>query len=134
MENSDEPKVEEWPDPPADEIDLAVEKGSPGDNLLQVLKHKGIDAEITAWHEKGGPKGGFQLVQIETIVMRNKVASACTIWAIILPSRRSYILSSWGPGETDYPLDVDLFGMLRKDKASGDATADVKDDGDEAIS
>ncbi len=112
MAKNNDPDFNEFPKVPPDEVVITVEKDSPEDKILQVLKHKGIDAEITAWDVKTGKEGGFQLVKLELIAARTSAASACTIWAIILPSGRPYLLSAWGPGEQDFPLDLNLVGKL----------------------
>ena len=75
------------------EVEIVVEKGSPEDQMLQVLKHKGIEAEITSIVIRGGAPGGHQLAEVEGVLVDHSVATAFTAWAIILPSGRTYLVS-----------------------------------------
>ncbi len=78
------------------DVEIAVEKGSPEDQLLQVLKHKGVEAEITSITIRGGAPGGHQLAEVEGVLVYGGVGTAFTAWAIILPSGRIYLLSFQG--------------------------------------
>ncbi len=46
-------------------ISFAVEKGSPGDKVLQVFQHHRFDAEITGIEVKCGGPGKHQLVKVD---------------------------------------------------------------------
>ncbi len=103
-----------------EEITFMVEKGSPADKVLQVLKHHQFDAEITAVEVKGGSAGRHQLVKVEGIICDKQAGSAFTGWAIILPSGMAYLLSAQGPGETDIPLWPRLYQLLSKGETGAD--------------
>jgi hypothetical protein len=94
------------------EIEIAVEKGSPEDQMLQVLKHKGIEAEITRITIRGGSPGGHQLAEVEGILTCLGVATSFTAWAIILPSGRLYLLSIQDAWNHTVPVIPYLYSVL----------------------
>ncbi len=94
------------------EIEIAVEKGSPEDQMLQVLKHKGIEAEITRMTMRGGTPGGHQLAEVEGVLTCLGVATSFTAWAIILPSRRVYLLSIQDAWNHSVPVIPYLYSIL----------------------
>lgn len=114
MEKIGDQGVDDKDEPEGGELTFAVEKGSPADKVLQVLKHHQFDAEIMAVEVKGGGPGRHQLVKLEGVVCDKRTGSSFTIWAIVLPSGTAYLLSAQGPGETDIPLWPRLYELLLK--------------------
>ncbi len=89
---------------PIDEVTFTVEKGSPANKVLQVLKHRQFDAEVTGIEVKGGGPGRHQLVKVDGVICNKRAGSSFTLWAIILQSGMAYLLSAQDPGETCIPL------------------------------
>ncbi len=98
----------------AGEVAFVVEKGSPADKVLQVLKSHQFDAEITAVEVKGGSPGRHQLVKVDGVICDKRAGSSFTVWAVILPSGMAYLLSAQGPGDTEIPLWPRLYELLLK--------------------
>ncbi len=94
VENEDKDIGEEDAEQQLTEIFLLIEKGSPAEKVLQVLKHHQFEAEVTAVEVKGGSPGRHQLVKVEGVFCDRRAGSAFTFWAIILPSGIAYLLSA----------------------------------------
>ncbi len=124
MQNNDETKGK-----PLSEVEFVVEKGSPADKVLQVLKNHKYDAEITGIEVKGGGPGKHQLVKVDGVICDKKAGSSFTVWAVILPSGMAYLLSAQGPGETEIPLWPRLYDLLLKgETGTGDDNEEGKDE------
>ncbi len=119
----------------SDEIAIAVEAGSPEDKVLQVLKHKGFDAELTNLTVVAGQPGRHQLLRGEGVICGKGVATAFTIWATLLPSGMLYLLSVTGPVDKMIPVLPRVYELLiRAGEAADDAGGTVNNsdgEGDE---
>ncbi len=109
------------------EVEIAVEKGSPEDQMLQTLKHKGFEAEITGIKIRGGSPSGHQLAEVEGILTCLGIATAFTAWAIVLPSGRVYLLSIQDAWDRDVPVIPYIYSlfMSKKDDRSRSNLSDI---------
>ncbi len=95
--------------------------------MLQALKHKGIEAEITGIRIRGGSPSGHQLAEVEGILTCLGTATAFTAWAIVLPSGRVYLLSIQDAWDRDVPVIPYLYSLLlgKKDDRSRSNLSDI---------
>ncbi len=98
--------------------------------MLQVLRQKGIEAEITSITIRGGVPGRHQLAEVEGILTCLGVATSFTAWAIILPSGMVYLLSIQDAWNRTVPVIPYLYSLLLPEKAGrprGDSLDDLED-------
>jgi len=102
------------------EISFVVENGSPADKILQVLKHRGFDAELTGLRVETGQPGKHQIVQAEGVLCDRHAGTSFTVWAIIQPNGMAYLLSVKGPNEEHIPVLSRFFELLVREAESPD--------------
>ena len=106
------------------EVSFVVEKGSPADKILQVLKHRGFDAELTGLRVETGQPGQHQIVRAEGVLCDRHAGTSFTVWAIVQPNGMAYLLSVKGPQEEHVPVLSRFFELLvRAGESPGEGDA-----------